>query len=273
MVGKYIDIGDFSLVDSYISINQALEHAGAALDVGAKISWIDSKMFENDPSTLIKLEKYNGIIIPGGFGASGVEGKISAIKFAREHNIPFLGLCYGLQLAVVEYARNVCGLDAHTTEVDPLTKAPVIDILPIQKELIEKSRYGGTMRLGAYAAMLRESRVLRAYKENGRLERDMKKIVEMHDPLRLGNINDGDDIVLERHRHRFEVNPKYIDVLAENGLLFSGFHHRADGTKLMEFIELSRHKYFVSTQAHPEFKSRLGDPAPLFLEFLKSCEK
>jgi len=273
MVGKYVDIGDFSLADSYISINQALEHAGAALDMGIKISWVDAKIFEKDPSTLSKLEDFDGIIVPGGFGSSGVEGKIAAIRFSRERNIPFLGLCYGMQLAVIEYARNVCGLDANTTEVEPLTKEPVIDILPIQKALLEKAKYGGTMRLGAYVAILRDSRVLKIYKESGRLEKDMKKIKNMTDTVRLGSVNAGDNAILERHRHRFEVNPKYVDLLSEKGLLFSGFHNRFDGTRLMEFIELPKHRYFVATQAHPEFKSRLEEPAPLFLEFLRSCKR
>jgi CTP synthase len=273
MVGKYIDIGDFSLYDSYISINHALEHAGAACDVGAKISWIDAKMFERDPSMLSKLEDYHGIIVPGGFGSSGVEGKISAIKFARERNIPFLGLCYGLQLATIEYVRNVCGLDANTTEVEPQTKNPVIDILPVQKELLEKNKYGGSMRLGAYAAILKDSRVLDIYKATGRLDADMKKVKQMVDPFRLGVISEKDSIVLERHRHRFEVNPKYVQILSDKGMVFSGHHTRLDGTKLMEFLEIPRHKYFMATQAHPEFKSRLGDPAPLFLEFLKSAKK
>ncbi|MBI5061778.1 MAG: CTP synthase [Candidatus Aenigmarchaeota archaeon] len=269
MIGKYVDIGDFSLSDSYISINQALEHAGANLDVGVDISWVDAKKFESDPAAVKHIENYNGIIVPGGFGSSGVEGKIAAIKFARENNVPFLGLCYGMQLAVIEYARSICGLHAHTTEVDPATKAPVVDILPMQRAVLEKSRYGGTMRLGAYAAMLDASRVLKIYKETGRMERDMERIQFMPEE-RLGKINGNRDIVLERHRHRYEVNPEYIEMLANNGLIFSGHHIRLDGTNLMEFIELPKHVFFIATQAHPEFKSRLEDPAPLFLEFLRS---
>ncbi len=271
MIGKYVDIGDFSLADSYISINQALEHAAANLDVGVGISWVDAKNIEN--GRFPGIEDFDGIIVPGGFGSSGVEGKISAIKFAREKNMPFLGLCYGMQLAAIEYARNICSLPAHTTEIDPATKNPVIDMLPMQKSLLEKSRYGGTMRLGAYAAVLRESMVLDIYRKTGRLDKDMQKIRLMHDAERLGKISEGDSAVLERHRHRFEVNPKYIEILADNGLLFSGHHIRADGVKLMEFIELPKHRFFVATQAHPEFKSRLEDPAPLFLEFLRSCMK
>jgi CTP synthase len=277
MVGKYVDIGDFTLRDSYISINQALEHAGAELDVGVRISWLDSKKFESNPKELEILKNYSGIIIPGGFGSSGVEGKINTIRFARENNIPFLGLCYGMQLAVVEYARNVCSMTgANTTEVNPNTIYSVIDILPSQKKLMEESRYGGTMRLGAYAAALEEdSLILNLYKKSGRLQKDMMLIKEMkitNQEFRIGRTT-GDNIIFERHRHRYEVNPKFIDAISKKGLVFSGFHQREDGEKLMEFIELPNHKFFAATQAHPEFKSRLGDAAPLFLGFVKACMK
>ncbi len=181
IVGKYIDIGDYSLADSYISINQALMHAGASLSTGVEISWLDSKMFENNKKSLSELKNYDGIIVPGGFGASGVEGKINAINYTRINKIPYLGLCYGLQLAVIEFARNVCGLrSAHTTEVAPKTNAPVIDVQPAQREILEKNMYGGTMRLGAYAAILKEkSQVLKLYQETGRLEEDEKRIHEL----------------------------------------------------------------------------------------------
>src|SRR3989339_1791103 len=181
IVGKYIDIGDYNLADSYISINQALMHAGASLNAGVEINWLDSKMFENNKKKLTELKEYNGIIVPGGFGASGVEGKINAINYARINKIPYLGLCYGLQLAVVEFARNVCSLkDAHTTEVSPKTNAPVIDVQPAQREIIEKNMYGGTMRLGAYAAILKEKcKVLKLYEESGRIKEDGKKIQEL----------------------------------------------------------------------------------------------
>ena len=273
MVGKYIDIGDFSLADSYISINHALEHTGAELNKRVRISWVDSKIFD-EGNNLEKLNEYDGIIVPGGFGSSGVEGKINAIKFCRENNIPFLGLCYGMQLAVVEYARNVCNMDAHTTEVSPNCAYPVIDILSSQKKIIEESRYGATMRLGAYAAIMKESKILDLYKKTGRLEEDRKRLEELKNNVeqkfRLGLLK-GNNIVLERHRHRYEVNPDFVEHIEKNGLVFSGFHLREDGTKLMEFMELPKHKFFAATQAHPEFKSRLGSPAPLFLGFVKAC--
>tara|TARA_Y100000310_G_scaffold47186_1_gene43800 strand:- start:26474 stop:28198 length:1725 start_codon:yes stop_codon:yes gene_type:complete len=279
ITGKYIDIGDYNLADSYVSINQSLLLAGAALNVGVDINWVDAKIFENSSKNINGLKEFDGIIVPGGFGSSGVEGKIKAINFARLNNKPFLGLCYGLQLATVEYARNVCGIkDAHTTEVDEKTKSPVIDILPTQKELMEKSDYGGTMRLGAYAAVLKDnSKVLGLYKETGRLKDDMKRIEDLKkdksQAFRLGILGKNKNIVLERHRHRYEVNPKFVDQLEKKGLVFSGYHLRDDKTKLMEYMELPKHPYFFGTQSHPEFKSRLGNPSPLFYGFVKACSK
>ena len=279
IVGKYIDIGDYNLADSYISINQALIHAGAQLNLGVEINWLDSKMFENDKKSLHELKNYDGIIVPGGFGASGVEGKINAINYARINKIPYLGLCYGLQLAVVEFARNVCSLkDAHTTEVNQKTSAPVIDVQPAQREVLEKSMYGGTMRLGAYAAILKEkTHILKLYEETGRLEEDSKRINELmrdkSQAFRLGILDKGKKIVLERHRHRYEVNPKFVDLLEKKGLVFSGYYERFDKTKLMECIELPKNGFFLSTQSHPEFKSRLGNPSPIFYGFVRACSK
>jgi len=279
ITGKYIDIGDYNLADSYVSINQSLLHAGAALNVGVDISWLDAKIFENNQKKINNLKEFDGIIVPGGFGSSGIEGKMKAVNFARLNNTPYLGLCYGLQLATVEYARNVCGMkDANTTEVNEKTKFPVIDILPTQKELMEKSDYGGTMRLGAYAAVLKDkSKVLELYKETGRLKEDAKRIETLRkdksQAFRLGILNKSKNIVLERHRHRYEVNPEFVDQLEKKGLVFSGYHLREDGTKLMEYIELPGKSYFLATQSHPEFKSRLGNPSPLFYGFVKACSK
>lgn len=275
MVGKYIDIGSFSLTDSYISVNESLKHAGANLDVGVEIHWVDAKQFEQNAASLAKLHEYNGIVVPGGFGGSGVEGKIAAIKYARENNIPFLGLCYGLQLAVVEYARNVCGLhNANSTEIDPKTPYPVIDILPTQKDLIAESKYGGTMRLGTYSAVLKDmTRVFDLYTRTGRIEKDLKKMLilkERGEKMRIGMLDRG-DVIFERHRHRYEVNPKYVRTLEQSGFVFSGWHGRLDGMKLMEFGELPNHKFFVGTQAHPEFRSSLEDPSPLFFGFIEAC--
>jgi len=279
IVGKYIDIGDYTLADSYLSINQSLLHAGASLNVGVEITWVDSKKFEENKKNLNELKNYDGIIVPGGFGSSGVEGKICTANFARVNKIPYLGLCYGLQMAVIEFARNVCNLkDANTTEVNSKTSHPVVDVQPAQKEILEKSMYGGTMRLGVYAALLRDkTQVLKLYEETGRLEEDTKKLQELTkdktQAFRIGLLEKGKKVVLERHRHRYEVNPKYVDILEKNGLVFSGYYERFDKTKLMEYIELPGHPYFIGTQAHPEFKSRLGNPSPFFYGFVKACLK
>lgn len=252
IVGKYLDIGDYSLSDSYLSIGEALIHAGAQHGVGIDVTWIDSKEFEKNPQKVEELKQYNGIIIPGGFGASGVEGKIKAIEYARTHKIPYLGICYGMQLAVIEFARHVAGMqDANTTEVNQETVYPVITILPVQQELIDAGKIGGTMRLGAYQAQVKPgTNVYALYKDAGRMKNDM---------------------VTERHRHRYEVNPELVPQLEDKGLVFSGMHKRVDGTTLMEFIELKDHPFFVATQAHPEFKSRLGNPSPLFYGFVGAC--
>lgn len=256
IVGKYLDSGDFSMTDSYVSIYQALVHAAAQLDVGLDITWINAQNFENAAAGITQLESFDGVIIPGGFGNSGVEGKIAAISFVRTHKIPYLGLCYGMQLAAVEFARNKCDLsNAHTTEVDKDTKYPIIDIIPAQKQLLQEHSYGGTMRLGAYgASMKQESKVAQLYKAAGKYDESGLQ-----------------PMVTERHRHRYEVSPAYVDVLEQKGLSFSGYHQRFDGTRLMEFLELPDHPFFVATQAHPEFKSRLGNPSPLFLGFIQAC--
>jgi len=278
MVGKYVDIGSFTLKDSYISINESLIHAGSSLDVGVEIDWIDAKKLEKGSNVARMLKSYKGIIIPGGFGSSGVEGKIDAIRYARENNVPFLGLCYGLQLAVVEFARNIAQMKgANTTENDKKTQYPVIDVLTTQKEILEKGDYGGTMRLGAYAAKLEKgTKIYQLYKETRRLKEEKEKVEQLKadktQSFRLGKLS-GDDIVLERHRHRYEVNPKFIGQLQQKGLVFSGHHIREDNTKLMEFIELPKLKFFVATQAHPEFKSALEKPAPIFYGFVKAAAK
>ncbi len=236
MVGKYLGIGDFQLKDSYISINEALKHSGAKNKIKVEIEWIDSNDLETGN---VKLE-CDGLIIPGGFGESGVEGKINAIKYARENKIPYLGLCYGLQLAVIEYARNVCGLKAHTTEINPETPHPIIDIMPEQKHIQDK---GATMRLGSYKAVLKPN-------------------TQIHNIYNSGEVE-------ERHRHRYEVNPNYHKTLKENGLILSGM---SPDNRLVEFIELPN-QFFIATQAHPEFKSSFLKPHPLFNAFVKACLK
>jgi CTP synthase len=244
IVGKYFDIGSFKLSDSYISVIEAVKHAAWNNDLSPHIEWIDSKLFEKHPEKIRTLGKVDGIIVPGGFGLSGIEGKIATIKYVRENNIPFLGLCLGMQLAVVEFARNVCGLKgANSTEVDKDTPHKVIDIIPEQAKILRESRYGASMRLGSYPAILKKGTLLhKLYGKNK---------------------------VYERHRHRYEVNPEYVPILEEKGLVFSG---RSPDGVLMEFMELPSHPFFVATQAHPEFKSRPMKPAPLFDGFVKAIK-
>ncbi|GBD34476.1 CTP synthase [bacterium HR35] len=243
IVGKYFKTGNFVLADAYISVIEAIKHASWSLGYQPKIDWLNSEEYEKDKSKLEELKNYNGIIIPGGFGSRGVEGKILAIKYCRENKIPLLGLCYGLQLMVVEFARNVCGLkDAHTTEVNPKTKYPVIDILEEQKKLLKEKLYGGTMRLGDWECEIKKGTIAwKAYKTTK---------------------------VLERHRHRYEVNTKYHKILQKNGFIFSS---TSQNDLLVEIGELPQniHPFFLGTQFHPELKSRFLHPHPLFIEFIK----
>ena len=247
IVGKYFGTGDFILSDSYISVIEAVKHAAYRNKAKPHIDWINSEQFEKEPEKLESLRQYDGVIIPGGFGHRGVEGKIKTIQFLRENKIPFLGLCYGMQLAVIEYARHVLNLtDANTTEINRDAKNPVIDIMPEQKKNLEDKNYGATMRLGAYPAILKKNTLaFRAYEKTK---------------------------ISERHRHRWEVNPDYIEKLEKIGLIFSG---KSPNRKLMEIAELPQnvHPFFVGTQFHPEFKSRPLSPHPLFLEFIKTALK
>jgi CTP synthase len=275
MVGKYVDIGDFQLTDSYISVNQSLVHAGVAWDAKVEITWIDGHKFEQGEMELEELGSFDGVIVPGAFGDGGAEGVIEAIRYARENNVPFLGLCYGLQLAVVEYARNVAGIKkASSEEFGGESEWNVVCVQESQKDVIEGKRLGGSMRLGAYAAVLKkDSRVLELYEESGRLVEDGERIKQLlsteTEAFRVGMVMlERDKVVLERHRHRYEISPRYVELLEDEGLLFSGYHRRVDGTRLMEFIELSEHRYFIATQAHPEFKSRMDNPSPLFAGFV-----
>jgi len=237
MCGKYT-----KLADSYVSIVEALKHAGAA--VGAKVSlkWVETTELEQDSRKVRVLEGFDGVMVLPGFGARGVEGKILCVKYARENNKPFLGICYGFQLAIVEFARNALGLkNAHTTEVDPSTPHPVIDLLPEQRMVREM---GGTMRLGLHQILLEEGTL--AYKLYGAR------------------------VIYERHRHRYEVNPDYWDALREGGLVLSGW---SPDRRRVEFMELPDHPFFLGTQAHPEFLSRPGKPSPPYRGFVEACLK
>ncbi|MBT4723010.1 CTP synthase [Candidatus Falkowbacteria bacterium] len=243
IVGKYFRTGEFVLSDSYISVIEAVKHACWHFEKKPVIEWINSETYEEDPQKLIELQKYDGVIIPGGFGSRGIEGKIKAIQYLRENNIPFLGLCYGLQLATIEFARNKCGImDATSTEIDKNAPNQVIHIMPEQIENIEQGKYGSTMRLGSWPCTLAEdSKSFAAY---------------------------GQKDITERHRHRYEVNNEYRPRLEENGLKFAGTS--PDG-KLVEIIEVPDHPFFVACQFHPEFKSRPTKGHPLFNSFIKAA--
>ena len=247
IVGKYFETGDFVLSDAYISVIEAVKHACYRCDVKPEIDWINSEQFEKDPEKLKELSQYSGIVIPGGFGSRGIEGKIMVIEYLRKNQIPFLGLCYGMQLAVIEFARNVLGLkDAHTTEINRETQNPVIDIMPEQKKNLEDRNFGATMRLGAYPAILKPDTI--AYEAYGT------------------------EKISERHRHRWEVNPTYIEQLEKSGLVFSGRSPKGD---LMEITELPKevHPFFLGTQFHPELKTKPIVAHPIFLAFIKAAVK
>ncbi|TSC60079.1 MAG: CTP synthase [Parcubacteria group bacterium Gr01-1014_107] len=246
IAGKYFDTGDFVLSDAYISVIEAIKFSTYSELVSPEIVWLNTKNFEKDSSRLKELKEYDGIIVPGGFGETGVEGKINIIRFVRENKIPFLGLCYGMQLALVEFARNVLKLkDAHTTEINPQTPHPVIDIMPEQKKILEEENYGATMRLGVYPALLKPGTL--TFEAYGKKE------------------------ITERHRHRYEVNPDYIEKFSSGGLTFSGV---SPDNRLMEIAELPKeiHPFFLGTQFHPEFQARPLRPHPLFTAFIKAAK-
>ena len=236
LVGKYI-----TLHDAYLSVAEALKHGGIANKVKVNINWIDSEELNSDNVEDV-LKDMNGILVPGGFGVRGIEGKITAINYARTHNIPFLGICLGMQLAIVEYARNVAGLkDADSIEFNSETKNPVISLMSEQREVVN---IGGTLRLGAYPCILKE----------GSLASKLYRSQEIY----------------ERHRHRYEVNNNYREILTEKGLTLSGL---SPDEKIVEMIELDSHPFFIATQAQPEFKSRPNNAHPLFNGFIGAAYK
>jgi CTP synthase len=245
VIGKYFETGEYMLADAYLSVIEAIKYSAYAQNKKPVLEWLNAFDFEKDPKKVKELKKYHGIIVPGGFGSRGVEGKMAVIRFARENKIPYFGLCYGMQLAVIEFARNVVGMKgANTTEVDSKTPYPVIDIIESQKENIAHSRYGNTMRLGEYTAVLKEGTIARkAY---------------------------GEAKIQERHRHRYEVNPKFIKDIEAKGLVFSG---RSPDSVLMEIAELPKkdHPFFLGVQFHPEFLARPLRPHPLFSAFIKAA--
>lgn len=246
IVGKYFRSGDFHLTDSYISVLEALKHGGLANNCRVNIHWLSSEEVEEKGVSVLK--KYQGIIVPQGWGSRGSEGKIKTIKYCRENRVPYFGLCYGMQMAVVEFARNVAGLKgAHSIEADPKTPHPVLEVMPEQKSALAAGRYGGTIRLGGWPCKtVPGTRLAGIYKKRA----------------------DKKGIVSERHRHRYEFNPKYRAILEEKGLVICG---TSPDNKIVEAIELTDHPFFIGTQFHPEYISRPLDPHPLFTEFIKTC--
>ena len=245
IVGKYFGSGGFTLADSYISVIEALKHAAWFYNRKPELIWLNAEAYERTPSLAKELSAFAGIVVPGGFGTRGVEGKIKAIEYVRKNKIPYLGLCYGLQLAVVEFARHAAKMPgAHTTEINPRTKYPVIRTMPEQLVNIREKRLGGSMRLGAYLCRLKPGTKARAAYGVPRIE--------------------------ERHRHRYEVNNEYLPRLEKRGLIASGINPERG---LAEIIELQNHPFFLGTQFHPELKSRPLRPHPLFREFIAAAIK
>lgn len=245
VVGKYFKTGDYALEDSYVSVIEAIKHGAAANNVKANIHWLNSEKYEKDETKLDELNNYDGVIVPGGYGERGMEGKIATARFARTNDLPYFGLCLGLQMAVIEYARNMCGLrNAHTIEAAPKVKHAVVEPMEEQKKLLSEGKFGGTNRLGAFDCKI-------------------KKGTLAHEAY-------GTTKVSERHRHRYEVSNKYRDVLEEKGLTLSGINPQLD---LVEIIEIEDHPWYLATQFHPEFKSRPLAPHPLFKSFVAACKK
>ncbi|MEK7557874.1 MAG: CTP synthase [Patescibacteria group bacterium] len=250
IVGKYFVSGDFCITDSYISVIEAIKHGAIANNCKPILDWINAEDIEKNG--IESLKQYNGIIIPQGWGSRGSEGKIQAIKYCRENNVPYFGLCYGMQMAVIEFARNVLGFkDASSEEIDPKTSCPVIHIMPGQKELLLKKQYGGTIRKGGWLCrVVIGTHLYKAYQK--KFSADSNK----------------DIIISERHRHRYEFNNDYLEKFEKAGLKICGV---SPDNQIVEAIEIIDHPFFIGTQFHPEYISRPLDPHPLFVEFIRVC--
>ncbi|KKT46910.1 MAG: CTP synthetase [Candidatus Collierbacteria bacterium GW2011_GWF2_44_15] len=255
MIGKYFQTGDYKLSDSYISVIEALHHAGSFHKTKVNITWINSSDLETSPANLTR---FDGIIVPQGWGSRGTEGKINAVEISRKKSIPYLGLCFGMQMAVIEFARHEAKLSgANSAEADPNTPHQVIHIMPDQVEYLKKKQYGGTIRLGSWPCVLKPDTLLESlYQEYGRGK---------NTPWNLTR-----NLVQERHRHRYEVNNEYRKQLEVAGLIISG---TSPDRQLIEAIELKDHPFFIGTQFHPEYISRPLNPHPIFLGFIKACLK
>lgn len=248
IVGKYFASGDFSISDSYISVIEAMKHAGIATKTKVNLHWINAEEIEEKGTKI--LTKLDGIVVPQGWGSRGSEGKIETIRYCRENKIPYFGLCYGMQMAVIEFARNVCKLEGVSSEeVDGKAINPVIHVMPDQKALLAKKQYGGTIRLGGWPCKITKgTHMAQAYAK------------------KFGK----ETVVSERHRHRYEFNNEYRELLEKNGLIIAG---TSPDNKIVEAIEIKDHPFYIGTQFHPEYISRPLDPHPLFVEFTKVCLK
>lgn len=256
VVGKYFETGEFVLSDSYISVIEAIKVAAWHLDRKPELVWLSSTDYEKNPKKLVELSDLDGVIVPGGFGSRGIEGKISVARYCRENKIPYLGLCYGMQIMTIEFARNVCGMKgANTEEIDPETPYPVIHIMDEQKELLKTKDYGGSMRLGHYPCRLAKGSI--AYDAYNKYKGAKNKDARF-------------PTVLERHRHRYEYNNQYRDELTRCGLRIGGINIDRD---LVEIVEIENHPFMVGVQFHPEFQSRPESPHPLFVEFVRKSLK
>ncbi len=255
IVGKYFETGDYVLSDSYISVIESVKIAAWLQGFKPELVWLSSSEYEKNPSKLKELKELGGVIVPGGFGSRGIEGKIAVAKYCRENKIPYFGLCYGMQIATIEFARNVCGLkDANTEEIDPKTKYPVIHIMAEQKEKMRKKDFGGSMRLGEYACELQKGSIsYRAYDQYATPDSDLKP-----------------PVIRERHRHRYEFNNDYREQLEKAGLQIAGLNTERN---LVEIVEVKNHPFMVGVQFHPEFLSRPERPHPLFMKFVEEASK
>ncbi len=245
VVGKYFSTGDFTLSDVYISVLEAIKHAAAANNVKVKIDWLNAEEYEKNPAQLEQLRGYQGVLIPGGFGSRGIEGKIAVINYVRKNNIPYFGLCYGMQCAVIEYARTELGwADANTTEINEHTSHPVVHLQSGQEQNIDGGKMGGTMRLGSFPCHLAKD----TFSRNAYMKEDIS----------------------ERHRHRYEFNNAFRLKLEEAGLVIAG---TSPDNHFVEIVEVKNHPFFIGVQFHPEFQSRPLDPHPLFVAFIQAAKE
>lgn len=265
LVGKYFNTGDYKLSDSYVSVIEALKQSAFVQQVGLELSWIDSEeLIKNKQS----LAGFNGIIVPQGWGKRGVEGKLEAVKYARTHHIPYLGLCFGMQMAVIEFAKNVLKIkDASSQESDAKTTNPVIHVMPSQAEYLKKHQYGGTIRLGSYPCLLKKDSLIYDLYQKYTSDKSSPWYTDIPSNYQKSRTT---EVIFERHRHRYEFNNQYREQFEKAGLTISGTS--PDGL-LVEAIELPNHPFFIGTQFHPEYISRPLTPHPIFLGFVNACKK